>query len=103
MDPKDFLNIDPILMDRVRLVIMATLAASKKPMDFTTLLETLELSKGNLSTHIRKLEDAGLVKVRKEFIERKPRTSYSCTTQGRREMKHYLNSIEALLEGTKKK
>lgn len=103
MDPKDFLNISPILMDRVRLVIMATLAAAEEPMDFTTLLSTLNLTKGNLSTHMRKLEEAKLVHVRKEFVDRKPRTTYACTKRGRKEMSSYLNSIESLLKSTEGK
>ena len=97
MDAKQLLDINPVLIDRVRLVIMATLSAAKDAVDFTTLLETLELTKGNLSAHLRKLEDAGLVQVTKEFVDRKPRTTYSCTKQGKKEMIKYLNGVEALL------
>ena len=43
---------------------------------------------------------SGLVKVHKEFVNRKPKTTYACTKQGRKEMQKYLSSVEALLQGT---
>ncbi|MBW2736339.1 MAG: transcriptional regulator [Deltaproteobacteria bacterium] len=99
---KDFLSTHAVLGDRVRLAILATLAAADEPMDFNTVRETLDLTKGNLSSHIRKLEDAKLVKVHKEFVERKPRTTYTCTARGRKELGHYLRNLEDLLRGATK-
>ena len=98
MDLKDLLDLNPLLTDKVRLALMATLATSDEPMDFSSLLESLELTKGNLSSHMRKLEDGGLVKVQKEFLDRKPRTTYACSAKGRREMKKYLKKLEALIQ-----
>jgi len=69
--------------------------------DLNTLIEELQLTKGNLSTHVLKLEEKGLMSVKKEFVGRKPRTTYSCTPQGRREMEDYLSRIETLLKQTK--
>jgi DNA-binding transcriptional ArsR family regulator len=103
MNPRQLLDINPVLIDRVRLVIMAALSGAKEAVDFTTLLETLELTKGNLSAHLRKLEEAGMIEVTKEFVERKPRTTYSCTKEGRKEMARYLSSVEAMLAVTGKK
>ena len=94
---KDFLAAETLLADRVRLAIVATLAASSEPLDFNTLLDALELSKGNLSTHVRKLEEGGLVEVTKSFVDRKPRTTYACTPSGRRELGTYLDRLEAML------
>lgn len=101
MEAKDLLSSHPLLADRVRLVIMAALSAAEKPLDFMTLLENLELTKGNLATHLRKLEEAGLTKVTKQFIGRKPQTTYECTKKGRSELQDYLKRIEAMLKGSK--
>lgn len=92
------MNSNPLLADRARLAIMANLALAGGPVDFNTLLEELELTKGNLSSHMRKLEDAELVAVHKEFVGKKPRTTYACTKIGKSEMRRYLNTIEALLK-----
>lgn len=94
----DLMSINPLLADRARLAIMANLSLAGGPVDFNTLLEELQLTKGNLSSHIRKLEEAELVAVHKTFVDRKPRTTYVCTQQGKAEMRHYLSTVEALLK-----
>ena len=98
MKSSKFLDIDPILFDRVRLAIMAHLSFASDPIEFNILLNDLKLSKGNLSTHIRKLEEKGFVKIEKRFIGRKPRTTYRCTAQGKKEIRHYLLTIELVLK-----
>ena len=104
MKPAEFLeSTHALLADRVRLAIMATLAAAAEPMDFSALLDALNLTKGNLSTHCQKLEDAGLLEIRKEFVNRKPRTTYLCTDLGRREVRNYLSKVEKLLKQTARK
>lgn len=90
-------SINPLLHDRVRLAIMVTLVNADKPIEFNILLEALSLTKGNLSSHSQKLEEAKLIKVTKEFVDRKPRTSYVCTELGRKEIKNYLKQIEQIL------
>lgn len=92
------MTINPLLADRARLAIMANLALAGGSVDFNTLLEELQLTKGNLSSHIRKLEEAGLVAVDKKFVDRKPRTTYVCTKAGKTEIRHYLSTVEALLK-----
>ncbi len=77
---------------------MALLAASDEPVDFNTALSELGLTRGNLSTHIVKLEEAKFVKVHKEFVGKKPRTTYECTAAGRKEIKTYLAQIKSLLQ-----
>lgn len=101
MKPADLLSGAPALLtDRVRLAIMATLAASPEPVDFKGLLEVLGLTKGNLASHVRKLEEGGLLQVNKEFVDRKPRTTYRCTDQGRQDVQAYLAQIEAMLKAS---
>lgn len=101
MNISDLLNVNPILVDRVRLAIMANLALADGPVDFNTLLQELELTKGNLSTHIRKLEDAGLVETKKEFVGKKTKTTYLCTKLGKKEIQVYLAAVEAVLKKSK--
>ena len=76
---------------------MAHLSFAEAAVDFNSLLQSLELTKGNLSTHMKKLEDGGLVKIDKKFIGRKPRTSYRCTKKGKKEVQNYLTTIESVL------
>ncbi len=103
MKPSELINQTHVLLaDRVRLAIMATLAATDEPIEFSALLDSLEVTKGNLSSHAQKLEDSGLIQVTKEFVGRKPRTSYRCTALGRSEVRNYLTKIEMLLKRTKK-
>jgi DNA-binding MarR family transcriptional regulator len=87
-----------MLFDRVRLAIMAHLSFASRPVDFNALLDDLALTKGNLSTHMKKLEDQGLVKIEKKFVGRKPRTTYRCTTKGKKEVRNYLSTIETVLK-----
>lgn len=91
------LQLNPLFSERTRLLIMATLASARQEIDFSTLVESLQLTRGNLSTHMRKLEEAGFVEVEKGFVDRKPRTTYRCTPLGRRETKKYLRAVEDLL------
>jgi DNA-binding transcriptional ArsR family regulator len=103
VNPAAFIaDVNPLLADRVRLAVMATLAAAADPVDFMTLLRDLELTRGNLSTHLRKLEEGALVQVSREFVGRRPRTSYSCTDLGRREVLSYLKQVERLLGAANK-
>lgn len=66
---------------------------------FTLLRDTLEVSDGNLSTHLSKLEQAGYVRVRKSFVDRKQNSSYQITKKGETDLRDYLESLKALLKG----
>jgi DNA-binding MarR family transcriptional regulator len=87
-----------LLSDPIRLSIVVAISSAKEPVDFNSLLDSLELSRGNLSSHVRKLEEANLVKVYKEFVDRRPKTTYSLTEEGERELKKYLTHLESLLK-----
>lgn len=104
MDAKKLITTThPLLSDKVRLAIMATLASADKAVDFKTLIESLALSKGNLSSHMSKLEEAELVVVKKEFVGKLPRTTYRCSRKGRKEVLAYLKQVEQLLKGAMSK
>lgn len=102
MNVQDLMSIHPLLADRVRLSIMAALAGAAEPLEFTALLEVLDLTRGNLSTHMRKLEEANFAVVQKEFANRRPRTTYQCTAEGREQLERYLKIIEVALKSVQK-
>lgn len=100
MASSELLNVHPALFDRVRLAIMAHLSLTKEAVDFNTLIAELELTRGNLSTHMKKLEDDGLVHIKKAFIGRKTRTTYSCTSKGKKAIQIYLSAVETVLRSS---
>jgi DNA-binding MarR family transcriptional regulator len=66
--------------------------------DFTFLIHQTEMTPGNLSAHLSKLEDAGYVEVTKEFIERKPHTALALTKKGRNAFKEYRKKVKQFVE-----
>lgn len=91
------LELDRLIHERVRLGIVSALAANNS-LTFNELKDVLKATDGNLSTHARKLEEAGYVSCSKSFVGRVPRTQYSLTSQGRRALEHYLAHMESILE-----
>ena len=85
----------------VRLRIMAALVTLEPTaeVDFTYLRGLLGVTDGNLGAHLRKLEEAGYIAVNKTFIERKPRTFVSATTEGRKVFQEHVAALEAILKG----
>ncbi len=84
----------------VRLRIMAALVALEPgaEVDFTYLRELLDVTDGNLGAHLRKLEEAGYIVVKKTFVERKPRTYVSATAVGREVFQEHVSALEAILK-----
>ena len=85
---------------RVRLGVMSILAVSDE-VDFNFLKEQLQLTDGNLASHVLALEKNGYIEVIKEFVGRKPRTSYRVTPEGRREFMNHLEALERLVKQSK--
>ncbi len=65
---------------------------------FTELQEELDLTEGNLSSHLGRMEDGGAVAVRKEFVDRRPRTTYELTDEGRDLFEEHVETLEALID-----
>ena len=82
---------------RIRLGIMSILMVTDK-VEFKSLKELLELTDGNLASHLSALEKAGYLKVKKQFIDRKPNTSYSATSEGKKAFNAHLKLLEKLLK-----
>ena len=92
----DHAAIDEILHSRVRLAIIAFLAGARTA-DFSAVRAATKTTDGNASIHLRKLEDAGYVAVKKRFVARRPQTLYSLTEHGRRALLAYVAHLESLL------
>lgn len=92
--------LDQEFESRVRLGIMSVLIVNDTA-EFKTLKELLELTDGNLSSHLTALEKAGYIQVKKQFIDRKPNTTYSVTKQGRKAFEDHLKVLETLIKKKK--
>jgi DNA-binding MarR family transcriptional regulator len=92
----DIGKLDDVIHGRVRLGIMAYLASAEVA-DFNELKAALQTTQGNLSVHLRKLEEAGYVEVKKSFLNRKPLTRARLTPAGRKAFRAYLEAIGRLL------
>jgi DNA-binding MarR family transcriptional regulator len=93
----DIGRIDDVIHGRMRLGIMAYLASAEVA-DFNELKAALEATQGNLSIHLRKLEEAGYISIEKSFLGRKPLTRARLTEPGRKAFAGYLDAISRLLD-----
>jgi DNA-binding MarR family transcriptional regulator len=90
-------NLNKTFDHRVRLGIMSILMVNDW-VDFKTLKEMLEVTDGRLASHIKALEAEAFIEVRKQFLGRKPNTSYSATVSGRKAFNDHLDALEKLLK-----
>lgn len=92
-------SLNELIHQPVRLRIIAALVAMEEDaqVDFTCLRDLLDLTDGNLGAHLRKLEDAGYVRLDKTFIARKPRTYVAVTSNGRRAFADHVAALETIM------
>jgi len=90
-------NINKVFESRVRLGIMSILMVNEA-FDFNSLKLTLNVSDGNLASHLKALEEKGMIMVNKQFIGRKPNTSYSATRSGISDFQQHLKALEDLIK-----
>lgn len=102
MNPEPFLNLDRIIHEKGRLAIMSLLAASPE-LSFTELRDTLNMTDGNLTTHIRTLQEAGYISVAKSYQNHRPHTTCELTPAGRKAFTAYINLLEEIVQQTKVK
>jgi DNA-binding HxlR family transcriptional regulator len=94
---KEILNrLSKLLENRIRLGIMSALMVNES-IDFNTLKELLDVTDGNLASHLKTLEKNELVEVKKQFIGKKPNTNYSITQEGRKVFNRHLGALEQLM------
>lgn len=92
----DYREIDDVIHGRVRLAVMAYLSGAGSA-DFNELKAKVGGTDGNLSVHLRKLEDAKYVRVEKTFRDRKPRTICHLTEKGRKAWIAYIDWLQSLI------
>ena len=90
-------DFNKVFESRVRLGMMSLLVVQEQ-VDFGQIKEILQLSDGNLASHMVALEKIGFVEVRKQFINKKPNTTYAITAQGRAAFLEHLTSLEKLIK-----
>jgi DNA-binding MarR family transcriptional regulator len=95
----DIAQIDDVIHGRMRLGIMAYLADAEVA-DFNELKAALEATQGNLSVHLRKLEEARYITIEKSFLGRKPNTRARITAAGRQAFADYLDALRRLLDSS---
>ena len=101
MNPEPFLQLDRVIHERGRLAIMSMLAASPE-LSFTELRDALEMTDGNLTTHMRTLQEAGYVSIAKSYRNRRPLTTASLTPAGRRAFAGYVALLEQIVQQAKR-
>lgn len=97
--PYDYRDIDDVIHGRVRLSVMAYLSGADAA-DFNELKAKIGGTDGNLSVHLRKLEEAGYVAMKKSFAGRKPLTTCALTAKGRKAWIAYISRMESLMRMT---
>ena len=96
MAKSDPLQFDELILSKTRLGIISALISGDS-LEFTYLRDLLELSDGNLSVQIRKLEEANYIKVEKVFVDRKPKTFCKITRKGQKAVKNLIGKLESLM------
>jgi DNA-binding HxlR family transcriptional regulator len=98
---KTFINgLHKAFESRIRLGIMSALAVNDT-FDFNSLKEYLEVTDGNLASHLKALEKEKFLGVKKSFIGRKPNTKYYITPQGKKAFEEHINALEKFIQSQK--
>ena len=100
MNPEPFLQLDRVIHEKGRLAIMSLLAATAQ-LSFTEMRDTLGMTDGNLTAHIRTLNEAGYVAITKSFQGGRPLTTYALTDPGRKAFTGYIDLLEQIVRLTK--
>jgi DNA-binding MarR family transcriptional regulator len=100
VNPEPFQQLDRMIHEKGRLAIMSMLAAAPE-LSFTELRDTLGMTDGNLTTHIRALQQEGYVAVAKSYQNNRPLTTCSLTPAGRIAFTEYINLLEQIVRQNK--
>jgi DNA-binding HxlR family transcriptional regulator len=94
----NYQQLDERIHSRIRLAVMSVLIGVERA-EFSFLKQQVNTTDGNLSIHLRKLEEAGYITVKKEFVNRKPLSQYSITRRGRQAFTAYIEQLEKFIKG----
>ena len=97
MNPEPFLQLDRVIHEKGRLAIMSMLAASPE-LSFSELRDALSMTDGNLTSHMRTLQENGYVAVSKSFQDNRPLTTCSLTAAGKKAFANYIDLLEQVLQ-----
>lgn len=100
MNPAPFLQLDRVIHEKGRLAIVSMLAASPE-LSFTEMRDALGMTDGNLTTHIRALQEAGYLSVTKSFQNHRPLTTCALTAAGKRAFARYITLLEQIIQQNK--
>jgi len=100
VNPDLFLQLDRLIHEKGRLAIMSALAATPE-LSFTELRDALGMTDGNLTTHIRVLQEEGYVSVAKSYQNKRPLTTCSLTVAGRKAFAGYIDLLEKIVRQNK--
>lgn len=93
-------GLNKIFDNRVRLGVMSILSVNDE-VNFNDLKQMLEVTDGNLATHLQNLEENGFIKVHKGFVGRKTMTTYAVTKAGEKAFKDHIEALEKMIKGFK--
>ena len=99
MDKPKYTDLNKAFEHRIRLSIMSLLMIEEF-MDFKTLKSTLELTDGNLASHLKSLEKLGFIDIKKSFVGKKPNTKYYASKSGKEAFIKHLNALEMIMKQT---
>ncbi len=97
MNAASYLQLDRVIHERGRLAIMSLLAATTE-LPFTGIRDALEMTDGNVTTHLRTLQEAGYVAVTKSFQKGRPHTTVALTVTGRKAFQHHVDLLARIVE-----
>ncbi len=93
----NYRQIDKLVHSRIRLAVM-TILVQQESAPFSYLKDQTGATDGNLSSHLSKLVEAGYITEEKEFVDKKPKTTYFITKEGRKAFEEYLDRLENLID-----
>jgi DNA-binding MarR family transcriptional regulator len=100
VNPEPFLNLDRVIHEKGRMAIMSMLAAAGE-LSFTEMRDTLGMTDGNLTTHIRTLQESGYLAVTKSFEGKRPLTTCRLTESGKKAFGQYIDLLEQIIRQNK--
>jgi DNA-binding MarR family transcriptional regulator len=100
VNPEPFLHLDRVIHEKGRLAIMSALAAAPE-LSFAELRDTMEMTDGNVTSHLRTLHDAGYVAYTKSMEGARPLTTYALTPKGRKAFAGYIDLLDQIVRQTK--
>jgi DNA-binding transcriptional ArsR family regulator len=100
VNPEPFRQLDRVIHEKGRLAIMSLLAAAPQ-LAFTELRDTLAMTDGNLTAHLRTLQENGYVAVTKRFQGGRPLTTFALTAEGRKAFAGYIDLLEQIVQQSK--